>query len=223
VDENTTFTGTSKELMTYWLDQLGVTYLLLYQDYIEFDEEEITYENMLTGVNVILTALGPKVEAFFTPLGAFIMRQIPDGTEGSVEFEYASSNILKLKRHAEAADVTTVASVTGIDDDAVADGTASESTINQYGRNTQTISSGLIATATRAEQLVEDLLDMGIKYQNRYEIDVNLNPYIWKSSLIKINETSVSNLQNKLVRVDSVIHSYRAGSQQTTKVKGYDA
>jgi hypothetical protein len=223
IDDNHNFTGTSKELISYWLDQLGVTYLLVYEDHIEFDDEEITYEDMLTGINVMLTALGPKVEAFFTPLGAFIMRDVPDGVDGDVEFEYDSSNILKLRRYTDDSDVTTIASVIGIDDDSVADETATVTRIDKFGRNTRTISSGFITTAERAEELAKDLLDMGIKYENRYEIDVALNPYIWKSSLIKIDEPSISNIQDTLVRVDSATHSYRAGARQRTKIRGHDA
>lgn len=223
IDDNHNFTGTSKELIAYWLDQLGVTYLLIYEDYIDFEDEDVVYQDMLTGINTILTALGPKVEAFFTPKGVFIMRDVPDGVNGDVEFKYDSSNIFKLRRYTDYIDVTTVASVTGIDDDAVADDTATATRINKFGRNTKAISSGLIITAERAEQLAEDLLDMGIKYENRYELEVALNPYIWKSSLIKVDESTVSNIQDTLLRVSSLNHSYRAGANQITKIKGYDA
>lgn len=221
--EDINFTGTSKELIAYWLDQLDVDYALVYTDYVEFDDEEIAYDTMLTGINTILTALGPRVEAFFSPMGVFIMRDVPDGVEGDVEFEYDASNIIKLRRYTDSDDVTTVASVIGADDDAVADGEATAAMINQYGRNIKTISSGFILTADRAEQLVKDMLDVGNKYQNRYEIQVSLNPYIWKSSVVKIDETSVSMIEEALVRVESASHYYRAGVQQTTRIRGHDA
>jgi len=152
-----------------------------------------------------------------------IIRDVPDGVEGDVEFEYDSSNIFRLRRYTELTDITTVASVIGIDDDAVADGTATYQMLNQYGRNIKSISSGFILTSDRAEQLVDDMLDAGSKRQNRYELEVALNPYIWKSSLIKINDPTISLLEDKLIRVESTNHSYRAGSQQTTRVRGYDA
>ena len=221
--EGINFTGSSKELIAHWLDQLGISYLLIYTDYVAFDDEEIVYDTVLTGISTILTALGPKVEAFFTPRGVFIMRDVPDGVEGDVEFEYSSSHIFRLRRYTELTDITTVASVIGIDDDAVADDTATYQMLNQYGRNIKTISSGFILTSDRAEQLVKDLLDMGSKRQNRYELEVALNPYIWKSSLIKINDLTISLLEDKLIRVESANHSYRAGSQQMTRIRGYDA
>jgi hypothetical protein len=217
------FTGTSKELIAYWMNEMGIMYVLDYEDYIEFDDEEIGYDNVLTGINTILNALGPRVIAFFSPAGVFIMRDIPDGTTGDVEFEYDSSNLRKVRRYTEGADVVTAASVIGIDDEAIADGQASVTMINKYGKNLQTISSGFVLTSDRAEQLVDDILDMGRKYENQYEATITLNPYIWKSSLIKLNDASVSSIVNTLVRLNFVSHMYRAGSSQVTLIRGYDA
>jgi hypothetical protein len=202
---------------------MGIMYVLDYEDYIEFDDEEIGYDNVLTGINTILNALGPRVIAFFSPAGVFIMRDIPDGTTGDVEFEYDSSNLRKVRRYTEGADVVTAASVIGIDDEAIADDQASATMISKYGKNLQTISSGFILTSDRAEQLVDDILDMGRKYENQYEATITLNPYIWKSSLIKLNDASVSSIVNTLVRLNFVSHMYRAGSSQVTLIRGYDA
>ena len=93
---------------------------------------------------------------------------------------------------------------------------------NKYGRNSQAISSGLITTSAVADQLIEDMLDEGKKYENEYEIEVALNPYIWTSSLVKIDEPSVTGISDNMVKVISANHNYRGGSQQVTKIKGYD-
>lgn len=221
--EGINFTGTSKELIAYWLDDLGITYFLDYTDYVEYDDEDIAYDSVLTGINTILNALGPKVMAFFSPAGIFIMRQIPDGVEGDVEFTYDATNLRKIRRYTENADVTTAASVIGVDDDAIADDQAPITMIDKYGYNLKTISSGFITTSSRANQLVKDMLDIGVKYENQYEFTIPLNPYIWKTSLIKLNDTTISQIANTLVRVNFVSHMYRPGSTHVTLVRGYDA
>jgi hypothetical protein len=220
--EQTEFTGTGKELIEYYLDQLGVNYVLAYEDPILFTEEEIIYDTMLSGFNTLVAALGPKIETFFTPTGTLVMRDKPDGIQSDVEFTYSGSNIHKLKRFTESVKVKTVANVVGIDDDSSTSEEASASMINTYGRNVQTVSSGLIATSDQAEKIVKDILEEGGKYQNEYEIEVALNPYIWSNSLININESSVSRITDTLVKAHTVTHSYRAGQQQLTRIKGYD-
>jgi hypothetical protein len=129
------FSGTSKELIEYYLDQLGITYILNYEDPILFVEEEIIYDTMLSGFNTVMGALGPKIEAFFTPKGVLIIRDKPEGITGDIEFEYDGSNILKLRRFTESDNVKTMASVVGIDDDSSASDEASATMINIYGRN----------------------------------------------------------------------------------------
>jgi hypothetical protein len=217
-----TYTGTSKDLIEYWLDQLGITYVLTYTDNISYDDEEIVYDSMLSGINTILDALGPKVEAYFTPKGVFIMRDKSEAITPDIEFNYDSANILKLRRYTDIDKIITVASVVGDSDTSSATGEASSIMINKYGRNTQTISSGLITTSAVANQLVEDILDEGEKYQNEYEIEVAMNPYIWTNSLINIDEEDISNITDTMVRCHSINHGYRGGSQQMTRIRGYD-
>jgi hypothetical protein len=119
--------------------------------------------------------------------------------------------------------VKTIANVTGIDDDSSTSGEASTDMINQYGRNIESISSGLISTSVQALKLVNDVLDKGKQYINEYEMEVPLNPYLWTNSLININESSVSAFGSVVVKARHVTHHYSGKNAQYTRFRGYDA
>jgi hypothetical protein len=215
------FTGTSQELISYWLEQASISYVLSYDDPISFTAEAINWYTSMTGMVVLIDVLGPKVDYFFSPQGIFVLRDTPDGVEEDVEFRYTESNILSLNRSSESSTVITVADVQGATDEASATGEASEGDIERHGRNKMAISSTLIVTSEEANNLVDDILKVGRNREFYFDFEVPLNPYIWSGSLLGIEDDVLSSTDFTMVRADRVEHTYKAGSTQITKVSGY--
>jgi hypothetical protein len=151
------------------------------------------------------------------------MRDIPEGIASDVEFYYTGGNMYKLRRFTTISQVKTIANVTGLDDDSSSEGQASEEMINQYGRNIETISSGLVSTSAHATKLKDDILDKGKQFVNEYEMEVPLNPYLWTNSLVNVNESAISGLGSVLVMARHVSHHYSGNNAQYTRIRGYDA
>jgi|GEM_PF-7013323 len=216
-----TFTGTSKDLLKYWLDAAGLEYTLSYTDTIDVEDLTIAYSNALAGFNAILTVLGPSKEAFFDSDGILVVRDIPDWSANDVEFAYDENNIVALSNRVDIDKVTTVADIAG--NSAVASKTteASSAMLDKYGRNIATISSGLITTLTQATNLASDLLSHGESFENPVQSTIILNPYLTIGSFITVEDSALSSTPETQIRIYSIVHTYTAMQTHRTRIEGY--
>jgi len=216
-----TYSGGSKQLVEYWLNQAGFTYFSLpYTDTITFTDQTISYESAMTGIHAIRNVLGPLYDTYVSQDGVFIIKNTPEFTSGNIEFEYTESNILSFELSEDSGNVTTVAIVTGNSDTASSTKEASSTLLGRYGENKLTRNSGLITTADQADQLASDMLEYGALFQNVINLKVHLNPYLTGSSIISIESPTLMSLSEQVVKVESVNHSYTFGGDHTTTIKG---
>lgn len=218
---NPTFTGTSKTLIEYWLDQAGINYSLSYTDSIFMTQRSISYVSALTGFQAMKLILGPDKEAFFDVEGNFIYRDIPAFSSDEVEFAYDQSNVFSLNRSAEISKIITVAEITGDTDAHSITKEASVTMIEKYGRNKLSRSNGLINSYVKAENLANAILDIGASYENIFDIKTILNPYLTIGSFITIIDSFLSSTLLTQVRAYEINHSYVAGQNHETTIKCY--
>lgn len=214
------YSGNSKQLIEYWIAQSGLDlYQLTYTDTITYNDRPIAYQSALTGVHAVRNVLGPLTDTYVTPDGVYVMRDTPELIPDTAEFSYDDSNILSLSLSEDVENITTVAVVTGDSESSSVTKEASAAMLEKYGENILTRNNGLITTATQADTLAQDMLDYGALHQNVVDMRVMLNPYILGSSILSI-QSDFASLSERIVKVDSVSHSYSHGSDHTTTIKG---
>ena len=216
-----TFTGASKELLEYWLDQAGLEYSLSYTETINVENLTIAFPNALAGFNAVLTVLGPAKEAFFDSDGILIVRDVPTWSVNDVEFAYTEDNIIALSNRVDMDKVTTVADVAGNSSTASKETEASASMLEKYGRNIAAVSSGLITTLTQATNLASDLLDHGLSFEEPIQSSIILNPYLTVGSFITIEDSEISSTPETQIRIYSIRHTCTSMQSQRTRIEGY--
>lgn len=216
-----TYTGTSKNLMGYFLDEAGLEYSLSYTDDIFVTQVGIAYNNALQGVVDILQAVGPTKEAFFDVDGKLIVRDIPTWSADDVEYVYTESNELSLGKEVDITRVVTAVDVSGDSDTAFATDVASAAMLAQYGRNHRAVSSSFVTSATQAEELAAAILEDGERFTDPYQFTATLNPYLNIGSFVTVRDLELSNISATQIRVDGVRHRYSAGNAVETSVEGY--
>lgn len=215
------FTGSSKTLVQYWCDQVGITYNLTYTDTIQVVDATIAYDNSLRGILDILEVLGPDVEAYFTPEGQFTMRDAPWWSLGLNEYNYDEDTIINLSKIHDPTKIVTKAEATGITANVSHTREPSEAVKNIYGVNKISVSSGLIRNLSQAQALTYDLLKHGVHFMDMASVMVQLNPYINIGSYLTIADSVVSNIPVSPLRVTKVEHKYRVNRVHETTMEGY--
>lgn len=215
------FTGSSKTLVQYWCDQVGITYNLTYTDTIQVVDATIAYDNSLRGILDILEVLGPDVEAYFTPEGQFTMRDAPWWSLGLNEYNYDEDTIINLSKIHDPTKIVTKAEATGITANVSHTREPSEAVKNIYGVNKISVSSGLIRNLSQAQALTYDLLKHGVHFMDMASVMVQLNPYINIGSYLTISDSVVSNIPVSPLRVTKVEHKYRVNMIHETTMEGY--
>lgn len=216
-----TFTGTSKTLLEYWLNSAGLDYSLSYADSIFMTQRDVSYSSALTGFQALKLILGPDKEAFFDSEGTLIYRDVPAFSAEEVEFAYNQANIISLNRSANITKIITRAEIIG---DVIAHSITKEASatmIEKYGRNSLSRNNGLIDTYAKAENLADAILSVGASHENVFDITTILNPYLTIGSLITILDSSLSDTVLTQVRTFQIEHSYEPGSSHQTKIKCY--
>lgn len=217
-----TLNGPSKTLVEYWLDEVGISYSLSYTDPITFTGQTIGYNSALAGMNAIKQVVGPSTEFWFDPNGHLIWRDMPTWDSDQVEFDFTQSNILTIEKNLRASKVITVAEITGSSSTASSTKEASSAMINTYGRNRVSISSGLVTTAAQAEALADDYIEEGARWDNPFNFSIILNPYVVPGSLVTITDSQLADISKTNLRVNSISHSYQAGTSHITQIEAYE-
>lgn len=216
------FTGTSKELIQYYLDKFSIKGILEYEDYLNYDHVSIDYATCLNGINIIKQILGPSVEFYFDPHGNFFMRNIPvvGYSSDDIEFSYTDINILNLNILHDFSGIVTEANVYGINEDSTVVAQASSTLISKYGVKQYTLSSYFIDTAERATTLANDILRHSKRFENGFEVEVILNPYLRIGSLVQINANKYR-VKDVKFYIEQLSHEFTYGSAMKSKFKGY--
>lgn len=214
------FTGWSKQLIEYWVDKSGIdTYQLTYTDTLPYEDRPIAYESALTGIHAARNLLGPLTDTYATTDGIFVMRDTPEFIQENVEFGYTDKNILDLSLSEDPDNVTTVASIVGDSPESSVTKFADQTLIDRYGENVLTKNNGLITSSGKANSLADDILAYGALHQNVINMKTMLNPYLVSASIIEV-QSDFASLPQKIVKLESVTHSYSYGSDHTSSIQG---
>jgi len=214
------FTGTSKDLINYWMDVAGLEAFLEYTDGIDYSNELISFSNINSGISNIKTSLGPSVEYWNNFDGILYMKDTPTDDDEDSDFTLDSKNLFSFTLNEDGTKVITQARAVGYDEIEYTEyGSASD--ISKYGLNTQTVISNYMTTTADLQAMTANILRYSKKYLYTFKATTLLNPYMRVGRVITINESSLAKMSSSKVYIESVKHTYKHGGANTTDISGF--
>ena len=216
------FTGTSKELIEYWLVKAGLSYYVDYTDIISMDDEPVSYTTMVAGIGSLVYAHGPRVQYWANFDGSFNVLSLPT-LESEIygsDIEYTEDNMKTINPDFDGGSVITNTVVTGSGEIST-ELQASNDMILQYGINSDYVSSALIDSQSDADSIAADVLLFGKRYINNRTITMTLNPYLKVGQVLDVSDNVLSGISGDKILVESVAHVFRAGSIHESEIAGY--
>jgi len=214
------FSGTSQELINYWMGEAGLEAVLDYTDDILYDTELIAFTNINSGISNIKTSLGPSVEYWNNYDGLLYMKETPTDDAEESDFTLESKNLLSLSLNEDGTKVITQARAVGYEEIEYTE-YASSSDISKYGLNSQTVTSNVMTTTAALQAMTADILKYSKKFQHTFKAKVTLNPYMKVGRVVTINEDSLAKMSSSKVYIESVRHTYKQGDSNTTDISGF--